>query len=145
MPFKSMYKSLSYDSIISYNIFVEVLFIKTEKGLCHFFFVEHLWKYIIILGKLCYIALEDKDERIKTNYFCIYTRIVLQSIKIHSYCTAIALRCRYIDYFLPQVTAFQFKMNLIFMRHRNAITSQFLCRKMQCGNATQLRCSMNGP
>ena len=29
--------------------------------------------------------------------------------------------------------------------HRNAVTSQFLCSRVQCGNATQLRCSMNGP
>ena len=35
-------------------------------------------------------------------------------------------------------TAFQVKMNLTFMRHRKAVTSQFLCRKVQCGNAMQL-------
>ena len=42
-------------------------------------------------------------------------------------------------------TAFQVKMNLTFMRHCSAVPSQFLCRRVQCGNATQLRCSMNGP
>ena len=31
------------------------------------------------------------------------------------------------------------------MRHCNVVTSQFLCRTVQCGNATQLGCSMNGP
>ena len=34
---------------------------------------------------------------------------------------------------------------LTFMRHHNAVTLQFLCSRVQCGNATQLRCSMNGP
>ena len=42
-------------------------------------------------------------------------------------------------------TAFQVKINLTFMRHRNALTSQFLCRRVQCCNATQLRRGMNGP
>ena len=41
-------------------------------------------------------------------------------------------------------TAFQVKMNVTFMRHRNAVTSQFPCRMVQCGKATQLRYSMNG-
>ena len=31
------------------------------------------------------------------------------------------------------------------MRHRYALTLQFLCSSVQCGNATQLRRSMNGP
>ena len=31
------------------------------------------------------------------------------------------------------------------MQHRNAVTSQYLCSKVQCGNATQLRRSMKGP
>ena len=43
------------------------------------------------------------------------------------------------------ITAYQVKMNLTFMQHRNAVTSQFLCSWAQCGNATQLRCSINGP
>ena len=43
------------------------------------------------------------------------------------------------------ITAFQVKMSLTFMRHSNAVTLQFLCRKVQCGNATQLRRSMNRP
>ena len=42
-------------------------------------------------------------------------------------------------------TAFQVKMNLTFMRHSNAVTSQFLCSRVQCGNTTQLPGSMNGP
>ena len=42
-------------------------------------------------------------------------------------------------------TAFQVKMNITFMQHSNAVTLQFLCRRVQRGNATQLRCSMNGP
>ena len=42
-------------------------------------------------------------------------------------------------------TAFQVKLNLTFVRHWNAITSQFLCSRVQCGNATQLQRSMNGP
>ena len=42
-------------------------------------------------------------------------------------------------------TAFQVETNWTFMWHRNAVTLQFLCRKVQCGNATQLRHSMNGP
>ena len=29
------------------------------------------------------------------------------------------------------------------MQHRNAVTSQFLCSRVQCSNATQLHCSMN--
>ena len=28
------------------------------------------------------------------------------------------------------------------MRHRNAVTSQFLCSRVRCGNAKQLRRSM---
>ena len=43
------------------------------------------------------------------------------------------------------ITAFQVKMNSTFMRDRNAVTSQFLCSRVQCGNATQLQRSMNGP
>ena len=31
------------------------------------------------------------------------------------------------------------------MRHRSAVTLQFLCSKVQCGNATQLQHNMNGP
>ena len=31
------------------------------------------------------------------------------------------------------------------MQHGSAVASQFLCRKVQCGHATQLRGSMNGP
>ena len=43
------------------------------------------------------------------------------------------------------ITPFQVKMNLTFMRHGSAVTSQFLCSLVQCGNATQLRRSMNRP
>ena len=43
------------------------------------------------------------------------------------------------------ITAFWVKMNLTFMWHRNAVTLQFLCRAVQCGNTVQLRRSMNGP
>ena len=35
------------------------------------------------------------------------------------------------------ITAFWFKMNLTFMRHRNAVTLQFLCRAVQCGNTVR--------
>ena len=42
-------------------------------------------------------------------------------------------------------TAFQVKMNITFMWHRNAVSLQLLCRRVQCGNTTQLRLSMNGP
>ena len=38
------------------------------------------------------------------------------------------------------ITAFQVKMNLIFMRHYSEVTLQFLCRRVQCGNAMQLLC-----
>ena len=31
------------------------------------------------------------------------------------------------------------------MRHRNAVTPQFLCSRVQCGNATLSPLSMNGP
>ena len=31
------------------------------------------------------------------------------------------------------------------MWHRNALISKFLCSRVQCGNSTQLRRSMNGP
>ena len=36
------------------------------------------------------------------------------------------------------ITAFQVKMNLNFMQHRNAVTSQYLCRRVKSGNAMQL-------
>ena len=39
----------------------------------------------------------------------------------------------------------QVKMNLTFMRHRNAVTLQFLCSRVQCGNTMQLRSSMIRP
>ena len=48
-------------------------------------------------------------------------------LKVRSYYTAIALRCRYIDYISAarhrSITAFQVKLNLTFMRHRSAISS----------------------
>ena len=43
------------------------------------------------------------------------------------------------------ITAFQVKMILTFMQHRNAVTLPFLCSRVQCSNATQLRRSLNGP
>ena len=42
-------------------------------------------------------------------------------------------------------TAFHIKTNLALMRHHNAITSLYLCRKMQYSNGTQLWCRMNEP
>ena len=69
-------------------------------------------------------------------------------LKVRSYCTEIAVPIyrllspashRSITVFL------QVKINLTFMRHRNAITWQFLCSRVQCGNARQLRRSMNRP
>ena len=40
------------------------------------------------------------------------------------------------------ITAFQFEISLTFMNTaNNAVTSQFLCRMMWCGNTTQLQCS----
>ena len=39
-------------------------------------------------------------------------------------------------------TAFQVKMNLTFMRHHSAVTSQFLCSRVQCGNATHRNCGV---
>ena len=64
------------------------------------------------------------------------------------YYTAIALRCRYIDYFLLQVTGFtvfQFKMNLTFNATPQRSNIAISVQEVQCSNATQLRCSMNGP
>ena len=43
------------------------------------------------------------------------------------------------------ITAFQVKMNLTFMRHSNPVALQFLCSRVQWGNATQLQRSMNQP
>ena len=45
----------------------------------------------------------------------------------------------------PQLHCILVKMNLTFMQHRNAVTSQFLCRTVQCGNTMQLRHCMNKP
>ena len=61
------------------------------------------------------------------------------TFKVRSYYTTIALRCRYIDYFLLQVTAASPHFKL------KSIKSQFLCKTLQCSNTTQLRCSMNWP
>ena len=65
--------------------------------------------------------------------------------KVHSYYTAIALFCRYINYFLPQVTAASPHFKLRWIWNCNAVTSQLLCSRLQYGNATQLQWSMNGP
>ena len=43
------------------------------------------------------------------------------------------------------IRAFKLKRNSTFMRHRNAVSLQFLCSRVQCGNPMQLRHSMNGP
>ena len=40
-------------------------------------------------------------------------------------------------------TFFKFKL-LNFRQHRDAVTSQFLCTRVQRGNATRLLCSMKG-
>ena len=45
----------------------------------------------------------------------------------------------------PRVGDLPTKMNLTFLQHRNAVTLQFLCSRVQCGNAPRLRHSMNGP
>ena len=37
------------------------------------------------------------------------------------------------------IAAFQVKMNLTFMRHRNAVTSQFLYRRVQCSTLVILQ------
>ena len=70
------------------------------------------------------------------------------TLKVRSYDTAIALAVPIYRLFSAashrSFTAFQVKMNLTFMRHSSAAL-QFLCRTVRCGNATQLRCSMNGP
>ena len=68
-------------------------------------------------------------------------------VKVRSY--QIVLHCGANQLFSAashhSITAFQVKINLTFMRHRNAVTSQFPCRTVQGGNARQLRRSMNGP
>ena len=53
-------------------------------------------------------------------------------VKVRSHYTAFTLPCRYIDYFLPQVTtaSSHFELKWTFMRHRNAVTSQYLCRRV---------------
>ena len=64
------------------------------------------------------------------------------NVKVLSYYTAISLLCRYINYFLPQVTAaspkFQIKMNLTFMRYHNAVHHNFCAGRSSA--ATQLNC-----
>ena len=49
-------------------------------------------------------------------------------------------------YFLQQVTANSphFKLNLTLIKYRKVVTLQFLCSRLQCCNATQLRKSRNG-
>ena len=63
------------------------------------------------------------------------------NVKVYSYYTAIALRWRYIDYFLPQVTAasphFQLKW-ITFLRYRNAVHRNFCAGR--CSAAMQLNC-----
>ena len=76
---------------------------------------------------------------------CMLLMNVSCSFKVHSNCVAVP-----IYWFLSaashrSIIAFQVKMNLTFMRHGNAVTLQFLCRTVQCDNAMQLWCSMNGP
>ena len=44
------------------------------------------------------------------------------------------------------ITAFQVKINLTFMQHAcNVLTWRILCKREQCGSATQLWCSKNRP
>ena len=43
------------------------------------------------------------------------------------------------------ITAFPVKMHLTFLCHGIAVSSQFLCHRVQCDNTMQLWCSINGP
>ena len=111
------------------------------------FVMSQLIQFCIILKVVQFEQFETQEETFLAGY------------KVHSYYTAIALPCRYIDYFLPQVMQHHrissLKMYLTFMQHRNAVTSQFLCSKgavWQCNaivaeckwtftQATQLQCN----
>ena len=64
---------------------------------------------------------------------------------LHRNCIAVPIYRLLSDASHHNITTFQVKMDLTFMRHHNAVTSQILCSKVQCGNATQLRRSMNVP
>ena len=95
------------------------------------------FQLLLVLIKKVYLSCYKRAWR--TDYYFFFTFFLTQISKrlnVRSYYTTVALRCRYIDYFLPQVTAasphFKLKMNLTFMRHRNAVTLQFLYRTVQC-------------
>ena len=69
-------------------------------------------------------------------------KVLFQRVKVRSYYTA--LNCVAVPICLllsaanhRSINAFQVKMSLTFMRHRNAVTSQYLCKTLRCGNATQ--------
>ena len=64
---------------------------------------------------------------------------------LHRNCVAVRIYRLLFTASHRNITAFQVKMNLTFMQYRNAVTSQFLCSRMWCGNATQIRRSMNRP
>ena len=91
--------------------------------------------------KLYHSTCNTKSQTLKR--YIIYEQYDTAWFKVCSYYTAIALRYRYIDYFLPQVIAappnFELKLT---SRYRNVVTSQFLCSRVQLGNATQWRCIM---
>ena len=65
---------------------------------------------------------------------------------LHRNCVAVPI-CRLLSAASHRsITAFQVKMNLIFMRHRNAVTLQFMCSRVQyctgCSTATQRNCGV---
>ena len=72
-----------------------------------------------------------------------------QPLRVRSYNTAIAQWCRYINCLYHKSS--QFYRNECNFHATPQNTSQFLCRTVQCSNATQFlcnmqfRCDMNGP
>ena len=86
--------------------------------------------------------LYDCDTKLKTKYRQFNCKglfkLTLRCVAVQKYQLLSATSHR-------SITVFQVKMNLIFMRYRSAVTWQFLRSRVQCGNATQLRRSMNGP
>ena len=68
-----------------------------------------------------------------------------KTLLVHRNCVAVPIYWLFSAASHHSITALQVKMNLTFMRHRNAVTSQFLCSRVQCGTATQLQRSMNRP
>ena len=73
-------------------------------------------------------------------------QVAFIALKVHLYLTITVLHCWYDFFFAASHCSFiAFQMNLAFMRHSNAVSSQILCSRIQCGNARQLRGSVNGP